>query len=100
MSDRSEPTGGESADGAEGTDRVGTAGADRVGRVDGGRAVIRLVLGVAVLFALLGGLLVRLAAGASLDGFLGVAVAVLVLTAAGVVFGRGTVRAASERLRP
>lgn len=98
MSDRQDPTDAERA-GATG----GTGGADPDPPPDRSpprRATLRLVLGVAVLFALLGGLLVRVAAGASLDGFLGGALAVLVLTAAAAVFGSGTLAAASERLRP
>lgn len=86
MSDSSDPADGERAERAE--------------RPPPPRATLRLVLGVAVLFALLGGLLVRVAAGARLDGFVGVALAVLVSTAAAAVFGSGTLRAASDLLRP
>lgn len=69
---------------------------------DGGRrrTDVRLVLGVAVLFALLGALLVRVAGGGSLDGVLGAALALLLVTAVVAVFGVETVRAAAELLRP
>jgi Na+-translocating ferredoxin:NAD+ oxidoreductase RnfE subunit len=71
--------------------------ADREG---GGRADVRLVVGVAVLFALLGAVLTRVADGASVDGALGVALALLVVTAAVAVFGAGVVRTAADLLRP
>lgn len=64
------------------------------------RTDVRLVLGVAVLFALLGALLTRVAGGESVDGALGGALALLVVSAAVVVFGAGAVRTAAELLRP
>ena len=82
------------------SDSSDPADGERVERPPPRRATLRLVLGVAVLFALLGGLLVRIAAGARLGGFLGVAVAVLVLAAATAVFGPGALREASNLLRP
>ena len=64
------------------------------------RSDVRLVLGVAVLFALLGALLTRVADGGSIDGALAVALAVLVVSAAVVVFGGEAVRTAADLFRP
>lgn len=61
---------------------------------------VRLVLGVAMLFALLGALLARVAAGGGLDGVLGGAFAFLAVTAAVAVFGADVVRTVSGVLRP
>ncbi|WP_313694053.1 hypothetical protein [Halorarum halobium] len=69
---------------------------------DGGppRPAVRLVLGVAVLFALLGALLTRVAGAESIDGALTAALALLAVTATVAVFGAGTVRLAAKLLRP
>ncbi|QLG61553.1 hypothetical protein [Halorarum salinum] len=79
---------------------VEATGTDSTADGGGRRTDVRLVLGVAVLFALLGALLVRVAGGGSLDGVLGAALALLLVTAVVVVFGVETVRAAAELLRP
>ncbi|QLG27832.1 hypothetical protein HUG10_09825 [Halorarum halophilum] len=64
------------------------------------RTDVRLVLGVAVLFALLGALLTRVADGGSIDGALAMSLAVLVVSAAVVVFGGEAVRTAADLFRP